>query len=290
MPITISYASSAREIVAYPEGMTSVEVIQDPSAPPDTLIPGQTDYDLEYSLSTGLITSRHFIVNDVDTTLEDEGKLEIITLDSDLASVDPNNSSRVISLGGEGFVDFVFKFGRKGPIKYRQNMEYQQGLVAYGFLNSYEAGSVSRHIHDTMQPLIAGKTPGVDTTNFCQSISGTWDNPVTTMNPNFFAKEFDWSGISVTRLNKLNDGTPLTMINSRFGFIARHVAGGLTSDHVFKKRDGTYHKSTRQAQENMPNPDAGGFVDLTLVYLTEDVLDIAYYKTCLLYTSPSPRD
>lgn len=206
-----------------------------------------------------------------------------------------NNSTSTASLSGAVFSPIV-----SGSVNYdvsvigNTSRRYSQSVTHAGSpattyeLTGYTAGSLARHVHDSIVALLAAHTPSqgdrTTYTRFNGDYTGSVDSPTGSRNTSAWSYLLDLSGVSFSR-NVLSGGTkqdrwglPVTLIHTgsdtttRFGLVANHTPILAGYKVNFLKQDGSFAQATVQSVTNV-----GG--DLDLVYFTANVVGPRPLKT-----------
>ena len=190
--------------------------------------------------------------------------------------LEASNSKVVISdnsilWADNGYVDITVRAYNLGAKRFKRLMisDVTEMLELTGF----EAGSLTKHAHDAVITLLGAQIYSKDKQQYITNTNQDLDNPDISLNPNLFTGALDFSGVSVMSTRQGDDRFPITLITNRHAIVAKHVAGSIGDEYVFKRTDGSYQKVTVTGRHSIINAD-----DITILYFDQEITGALIYE------------
>lgn len=223
--------------------------------------------DLEYDEVESSNTLTHLEI--VPQNLSVDGPhLALSISNPNVAAV--NNTTKTIYQMDDGVVDIYIS--AYGYSEQKLNHTFAAIQDSHNETTGYVSGSLSNHIHTAVHNLISGLQQSNSIQQYITSSNGDIDAPEITLNENIFTGALDFSGISVMRTGRTNDGFPATLVTNRHALVAKHVAGSVGTEYLFMRSDGTFQKVSVQARTDTTGND------LTVLYFDQALTGITPYK------------
>lgn len=133
----------------------------------------------------------------------------------------------------------------------------------------YKAGTLGKHIVDTLTALVANKTPSDDTLARWASNNSDAVNPNVVQNPNWLLSGFDTSAISVCRGGQPQDCFPGLLISNRHILGAWHVLPGAGNWLAWKTTGGVYRTAKVVSSVQIGNDTGVAYLDTSIPDVTK---------------------
>lgn len=151
--------------------------------------------------------------------------------------------------------------------KFTRAMLRAGGVDVYD-VKSWAAGSLTRHINDQIDAMLAGKTPGSDTQYLFSSAVHNYAAPSGTRNPSIFSGSLDLAAFSFTRSGSAVK-YPVALISDRHFICATHVGVTVGQTIVWLDNAGDFKSATVVSISN-----AGIASDTSVGYLSTAITGI----------------
>ena len=221
-----------------------------------------TSQDCNYNAHSGSSNSNDFSISVTDSLLKPGHSF--VNNTPSVVTVSPGGAvARIIN--GAASIDIQTPVGRRRVTRTMTD----SAVTAANYWQSFVAGSLGKHIVDSILSMISGKTPGNTTKDMFSSNNYNTDAPAAVRNPNLFAAGIDMSPISIINKNSSGGSTythPGLLISPRHIIGAAHYPA--TGPVVWLDAVGGYHTANLLNGYNVPN------TDIRIQYLSAEITNI----------------